>query len=396
MQRRKFLKNTGLIASGTLLVPGFLKAGYLNAGLNTGGKKLVVIQLSGGNDGLNTVVPFASDDYYKARPFLGLKDKDIIRLDDYQALNANLSGLADLYNQGDVCVLNSVGYPNPNRSHFRSMDIWQSASDSDEYVFSGWLGRYLDHNCSNAHDIIEIGNTLSLAMKGDHGSGLAMKDAKTLYRTVRDDHFGQLSDLAKGHTSGAANLDFLYKTMVDTQESAKYVYEKTKVYNSKAEYPMNAFAKSLKTVAEFIQSGVETQVYYVSLNGFDTHVNQKGTHGRLLKTYGDGVKAFVDDLKQSGHFKDTLIMTFSEFGRRIKQNASGGTDHGKANNMFLIGDGLNGAGIFNKMPDLSKADKGDIAFEIDFRRVYGEVIDQWMGASSGQVLGRDFKSLGII
>ncbi len=396
MQRRKFLKNTGLIASGTFLVPGFLKAGYFDAGLNTGGKKLVVIQLSGGNDGLNTVVPFASDNYYKARPFLGLKDKDIIKLDDFQALNANLAGLADLYNQGDVSILNSVGYPNPNRSHFRSMDIWQSASDSDEYVFSGWLGRYLDHNCSHAHDIVEIGNTLSLAMKGDERSGLAMKDAKTLYRAVRDDHFGQLTDLAKGTTAGTSNLDFLYKTMIDTQESAKYVYEKTKVYQSKAEYPMNGFAKSLKTVAEFIQSGVETRVYYVSLNGFDTHVNQKGTHGRLLKTYGDSVKAFVDDLKQSGHFKDTLILTFSEFGRRIKQNASGGTDHGKANNMFLIGDGLEGAGIFNKMPDLSKADKGDVAFEIDFRRVYGEVIDQWLGASSSQVLGRDFESLGII
>jgi uncharacterized protein (DUF1501 family) len=396
MKRRNFLKNTGLIASGTLLVPGFLKAGFSPPGLETGGKRLVVIQLSGGNDGLNTVVPFGSDDYYRARPLLGLREKDIIKLDDYQAFNANLSGLADLYHQGDVAVLNSVGYPNPNRSHFRSMDIWQSASDADEYVFSGWLGRYLDHNCSHAHDIIEIGNTLSLAMKGDESSGLAMKDARSLYRAVSDDHFGQLSVLAKGSFSGPSNLDFLYKTMVDTQESAAYIFEKTKVYQSKSVYPVNGFAKSLKTVAEFIQSGVETQVYYVSLNGFDTHVNQKGTHGRLLKTYGDSVKAFVDDLKQSGHFKDTILLTFSEFGRRIKQNASGGTDHGKANNMFLIGEGLNGAGIFNSMPDLSSPDAGDVAFEIDFRRVYAEVIDEWMGAKSSQVLGRSFDHLGLI
>lgn len=396
MKRRRFLKNTGLVASGTMLVPGFLKAGNSQLGMNTGGKRLVVIQLSGGNDGLNSVVPFGSDDYYRARPFLGLKEKEIIKLDDFQAFNANLSGLADLYHQGNVSVLNSVGYPNPNRSHFRSMDIWQSASDADEYVFSGWLGRYLDQNCSHAHDIIEIGNTLSLAMKGEERGGLAMKDARSLYRAVSDDHFGQLSQLAKNNPGGPSNLDFLYKTMVDTQESAEYIFEKTKLYQSGATYPLNGFAKSLKTVAEFIQSGVETRVYYVSLNGFDTHVNQKATHGRLLKTYGDGVKAFVDDLKKSGHFKDTIILTFSEFGRRIKQNASGGTDHGKANNMFLIGDGLKGAGIFNKMPDLSNPDAGDVAFEIDFRSVYAEVMDQWMGAKSSKVLGRHFEHLGII
>ncbi len=392
INRRDFLKGSAL-STTALLVPRFLQAFGTNLGTEQH-KKLVVIQLSGGNDGLNTVVPWNNDLYHRARPGLGLKQKDLIPADEEVAFHKNLYDFASLFDNGEVSILNSIGYPNPNRSHFRSMDIWHTGSDSDEYLTSGWVGRFLDNHCqglpnSNAH-ALEINDSLSLAMKGHTVKGLALQSLEMLYRTTKHPYLQALSHQEEHHHQQA---DYLYKTLRATTESAEYLFEKTTTYRSRVEYPDNELGKQLQQVAQLINANAVTQVYYVSLSGFDTHAGQKWMQGRLLKQYSEAVSAFVDDLKMGNRFDDTLIMTFSEFGRRVKQNARGGTDHGAANNLFLIGGKLKKPGFYNAMPDLSDLDDGDIKYQIDFRQVYATLIEKWLGHESSLILNKEFDLL---
>jgi uncharacterized protein (DUF1501 family) len=394
--RRDFLKISAL-ASGALFTPQFLQA-LGHGGLNTDGKKLIIIQLSGGCDGLNAFVPYRNDIYYKMRPRLAMDE--VLELNDEIGLNAALKPLQALYDQGQFALINGVGYPNPNRSHFRSMDIWHTGSSSSEYLQTGWLGRYLDSSCKGCaapHKVIEMADTLSLALKGTETNGLAVKNPHRLHKATNDPYIQALEKLASGSKTDNENLDYLYKTLTQTNQSTAYIYEATKVYRSKQTYPGSAFGKSLKMIAELICSGVETEVFYTSLSGFDTHINQKPTQARLFNAYATGVAALVRDLEQNNRLKDTLILTFSEFGRRVKQNASNGTDHGKANNLWLIGGGLRKPGIYNEVPDLAELDNGDLQWKVDFRQVYAEVLDNWMGADSKEILGgRSFDRLGIV
>lgn len=397
--RREFLRNSTL-ASASLLLPNFLKATAKNLlPVSFDGKVLVIIQLSGGNDGLNTVVPFTNDTYYKLRPDIGLDEPDIISITDVVALNSSLSGLADLYHNGNLAIVNNVGYPNPNRSHFRSTDIWQSASDENKILQSGWIGRYLDSTCNGScalpHHAIELDDTLSLALRGDKLKGLAFRDPSVLQLSVRNE---QLKQVAKSYHEDHDHpqVEYLHKILADTYQSAEYIYDKSKIYKSKQEYPQHEFAKRMKSIAELICSGCETKVYYVSLSGFDTHVFQKGAHSKVLKTYGDTLKAFCDDLKTNNRFNDTVVMTFSEFGRRVSQNASKGTDHGTANNVFITGGKLNKAGLYNPMPDLQKLEDGDLTHSIDFQQVYATLIENWMKADSVKILNDTFTKLDFI
>ena len=355
MLRRDFLQKSAFATAGTLLVPHFLKAFETNhlgqahlAQASANGKILVVVQLSGGNDGLNTVVPYRNDIYYRERPAIAVPRDKVLTLNDEIGLNPAMAALRPLYDNGLVTVINNVGYPNPDRSHFRSMDIWQTASDSDKYASTGWVGRYLDASCDgpggcSPHRAIEVDDTLSLAVKGETINGLAVLDAKKLYNQTRS---GLIENLAKEKPDGAGigaaheNVAYLYKTLAETVSSAAYVYDKAKVAPSAATYPNSELGKRLKTVSELIQSGVSTSVYYVSIGGFDTHINQPGQQERLLTQYAEAVSAFTNDIKTAGRTNDVLLMTFSEFGRRVKQNASRGTDHGTANNVFLIGGNL--------------------------------------------------------
>ncbi|MFD1630084.1 DUF1501 domain-containing protein [Pseudopedobacter beijingensis] len=398
MKRRDFFRQTSL-ATGAFLIPSFLKPlEALAFEKLSGHKNLVVIQLSGGNDGLNTVVPYGLDEYYKGRKTIAISPNQVIKLNDVQGLNPNMEALRPLYDDGVMGILNSVGYPNPDRSHFRSMDIWQTASDSDQYLSTGWIGRYLDSNCqecSHPYAAIEVDDTLSLAMKGNKIKGIAVKDPQQLYRNTREPFFKEVINDSK-EMLDEDNLGYLYKTMIETSSSAKYILERSKTYNNTSEYPNNAFAGQLKTVARFINSGLATRVYYVSLSGFDTHVNQVGQQGRLLKQYSESVQAFIKDLKSAGNFDDTLIMTFSEFGRRVQQNASDGTDHGTANNIFLFGGSLKQQGIINAAPDLRNLDNGDLKYNVDFRQVYATVLDKWLSVDNGNVLNKNFSSLGFI
>ncbi len=384
-----------------MLIPHFLKAyeaQMLGQRPAPNGKILVVVQLSGGNDGLNTVVPYRNDIYYRERPTIAIRPEKVLTLNDEIGLHPAMMPLKSLYDEGLLTVINNVGYPNPDRSHFRSMDIWQTASDSDKYVNTGWVGRYLDAACSGKAQepfrTIEVDDTLSLALKGDTLNGLSVLDPKKLYNQTRSN---LVSGLSKEHGHGEPeSVAYLYKTLAETVSSAEYVYNKTNVQRTPATYPNHELGNRLKTVSQLIQSGVATSVYYVSISGFDTHINQPGQQERLLGQYAEAVGAFMTDLKAAGRQNDVLLMTFSEFGRRVKQNASNGTDHGTANNVFLIGGGLPARRVLNEAPNLTNLTDGDLTYSVDFRQIYATLLHDYLGADDVAILGRKFDGLKIV
>lgn len=396
IKRKEFLQ-LGSLATASMMLPKFLKAFESSQLVPPGNKVLVVLQLSGGNDGLNTVIPYRNDLYYSARPRLGIKKEEALRLTDDVGINPALTAFSDLFADGSLGILNSVGYPNPDRSHFRSMDIWHTASNSNEYVTNGWLGRYLDAQCSGCDkptQALEIDDVLSLALKGENINGLALKDPKRLYTTSHEKYYKDL--LAQHQKGDDAAADYLYKTMAETLSSADYIFNQSKLRPTTTTYPTTGLGQSFKTIASLIFSDINTKVYYVSLGSFDTHVAQDGQQKRLFKEMNDAVKAFVTDLKNNNRFNDVLLMTFSEFGRRVKQNASGGTDHGTANNMFFVSGGLQQKGILNAMPDLANLDEGDLKHTVDFKNVYATVLNKWLGANDVAVLGKQHQHLGFI
>jgi len=395
IKRREFMQ-VGSLATASLMLPKFLKAFESPRMVPPGNKVVVVIQFSGGNDGLNTVIPIQNDIYHNARPKLGITKDIALPLTDEVGLNPALIGLKELYDDGSLGILNSVGYPNPDRSHFRSMDIWQTASNSNEYLTTGWIGRYLDAQCSGCDkptQALEIDDILSLALKGENNNGLAFKDPRRLYSSSNEKYF---KDINASHQSGEETADYLYKTMSETLNSADYIFQQSKLHPTAETYPNSELGKNLKTIASLILSDINTKLYYVSLGSFDTHVNQDGQQKRLFTEFSDAIKAFSSDLKKNNRFDDVLMCTFSEFGRRVSQNASGGTDHGTANNIFLISGGLKEKGIINPMPDLSDLQDGDLKYKIDFKSVYATVLNKWMGMDDKAILNDQYENLNFI
>ena len=395
MKRKEFIQ-AGSLATASLMLPQFLKAFEKPVMVPPGNKVLVVLQLSGGNDGLNTVIPITNDIYYRERPKIGIAKKEAVVLTDEVGLNPALECFKGLYDEGSLSILNSVGYPNPDRSHFRSMDIWQSASNSNEYINSGWLGRYLDAQCKGCDkptQALEIDDLLSLALKGKETSGLAFKDPRRLYSSSNERFYKEIN---AAHQTTEETVDYLYKTMSQTISSADYIFEQSRLHPSSATYPGTELGKNLKTISTLIQSDINTKVYYVSLGSFDTHVNQEGQQKRLFTELNDAVKAFTADLKKNNRFQDVLLMTFSEFGRRVSQNASNGTDHGTANNMFFISGGLKQKGLLNALPDLSDLNDGDLKHKVDFKNVYATVLNKWLGTNDKMILGKQYDHLKFI
>lgn len=397
MDRRNFIKRTSLASGGLFFVPQFVKAFEQNTSQFFSNKKVVIIQLKGGNDGLNTVVPFRNDIYYQKRNGIAINQNNLLKLNDEVGLHKSLAPLQKLYDKGYVSIINNVGYPNPNRSHFRSTDIWQTASDSNQYLQSGWVGRYLDATNSKPYNAIEVDESLSLMLKGNNQNGLAVTNPKLLYQSLKQPFFsGVLNHYNDSHLS-EHNLGYLYNTMINAKSSAKYIYEKSNASKSSAMYPKNVFGKQLKTISEFINSGLETQVYYAALSGFDTHANQTNRQARLLELYADSMEVFVNDLEKNNNLDDVLILTFSEFGRRVQQNAANGTDHGTANNVFIIGKNLKTQGLYNGLPDLQNLDaNGDLQYEIDFREVYATILDKWLQVDDAKILNKQFSKLRFI
>ncbi len=395
LKRKEFIQ-LGSLATASLMMPKFLSALQKPMMVPQGNKVVVVIQFSGGNDGLNTVIPVRNDIYYKERPKLGIAKTDALSLTDEVGLNPALTGIKELFDDGSVGILNNVGYPNPDRSHFRSMDIWHSASESNEYINTGWLGRYLDAQCNGCDkptQALEVDDILSLALKGENIKGLAVKDPRRLYSSSNEKFF---KDINAAHHQGEETADYLYKTMSETLSSADYIFQQSKLHPTDQTYPNTELGKNLKTIASLIFSDINTKVYYVSLGSFDTHVNQNDKQKRLFTELNDAIKAFTSDLKKKNRFDDVLMMTFSEFGRRVTQNASGGTDHGTANNMFFISGGLKEKGILNEMPDLTDLNDGDLKHKVDFKNVYATVLNKWLSADDKTILGKQYDHLKFI
>lgn len=416
LRRRDFLK-TGSLATASLFMPRFLKAAQAKLALPFNGKSLVIIQLSGGNDGLNTVIPVRNDVYYRERPGLGIARSNTLSLTDEVSLHPALTGLKNLWDDGSLAIVNSVGYPNPDRSHFRSMDIWQTGSAASEYWQTGWLGRYLDNYCAGKPSAaLEFDDTLSLVLKGEQNKGMALQDTKRLYEATRGDYFAgyagaweqqeqQKNDRdphwlggnsRAGAPAGDSTLDFLYKTMGETLSSAHYLYEQSSKKPATGAYPATGLGKDLKAIASLILSDTDTAVYYVSLGSFDTHIRQEAQQKRLFTELSDALTVFVQDLKTNGKWQDVLVMTFSEFGRRVSQNASGGTDHGTANNMMFMGGGLRQKGLLNEMPNLQDLDEGDLKYQVDFRQAYATVLEKWLKADASVVLNQKFPLLDFV
>lgn len=397
LKRKQFLQ-IGSLATASMMLPKFMKAFEAPQVVPPGNKVMVILQLSGGNDGLNTVIPVRNDIYYKVRPKLGISRENALLLTDEAGLHPALTGFKDLYDNGSLGILNNVGYPNPDRSHFRSMDIWHSASDSDKFVDTGWLGRYLDAQCAGCDkptQALELDDMLSMAMKGEQVKGLAMKDPRRLFNTSNEKFF---REVIKNHQDdhNEQPVDYLYKTMAETMSSADYIFKQSKVHPTSTVYPTTDIGNSFKTIASLIFSDINTKVYYLSLGSFDTHVGQDGQQRRLFMEMNAAISAFVKDLQQNNRFQDVMLMTFSEFGRRVAQNASGGTDHGTANNMFFISGGLKQKGLLNAMPDLNDLKNGDLQHKVDFKNVYATLLNKWLGADDRKILGKELSYLDFV
>jgi uncharacterized protein (DUF1501 family) len=377
----------------------------------TDGKILVVVQLSGGNDGMSMVVPYGDDAYYRARGQLAHPANSVLKINDYIGLNGKLTGVKNLFDQGNLAIVQGVGYPNPNRSHFRSMDIWQSGQPDRDSPDSGWLGRYFDNTCPGCDPKvgIAIGAQLPLAMEGERVMPLSFERPDSYrYRGSDQQHYLELNQAlltdadvpevkpaAKPKITAASQLDFLHRTAMDAQVSSDQILRITKAHQAAATYPKTEFGASLQTVAAMIQGGLATRVYYVSLAGFDTHVQQAGRHDTLMQQLSDGVAAFWADLKTQGNDDRVLMMTFSEFGRRVAANASLGTDHGTAAPMFIMGKGVQ-QGVIGNHPSLTNLDQGDLRYGVDFRSVYATILQNWLETPSKPILGGQFATLPLL
>ncbi|WPO83808.1 DUF1501 domain-containing protein [Chryseobacterium sp. JJR-5R] len=383
IKRREFLKISSL-ATASLLMPNFLQALTFDEALEPNRKILVVLQFTGGNDGLNTIIPVRNDIYFKERNSISIKDS--LSLNDETGINPALSYFKELHDNGELSVMNNVGYPDPDKSHFRSMDIWHSASKSDEYLETGWIGRFLDeecYRCDHPTQALEVDDMLSLALKGENNKAFAFKDPKRLYQTSQEKYFKSLYD----HHHEDETVSYLYQTLGSTINNAGYIFEKSKAKKTEQGYPDSQLGKDFKTVASLIKSDINTRVYYLSVGSFDTHVNQNERQQKLFGDINEAVRSFVADMKSSGLFDDILLMTFSEFGRRVAQNASNGTDHGTANQMFFISGGLKKKGLLNPLPELTDLNEGDLIYSEDFRKVYATILKNWLKADASKVLG---------
>jgi len=434
--RRKFLRTSMLGAAASWTLPVFLEKTFFALDAlaadamtqATSGRDdtiLVVLQLAGGNDGLNSVVPFVDDAYHRVRPKLALPPDKILKLDSEIGLNPRLTGLKSLYDSGQLAIVQGVGYPNPNRSHFRSAEIWQTASDADRVKNEGWLGRYFDNCCRGAEPMVGVaiseqspqafsakiptGVTFShpeqFRWKASMGAdGKPLSEEEAFYRQLIGGAEEKPSLAADGNSisslpgkfhNDATTEDFLRRTALDAQLSSDKILAIARKYKSNVPYPQTPLGASLNLIGRMIAGGLATRVYYASQGGFDTHAGQIGSHDRLMAVVNEAIAAFVADLKQQGNFERVLLMTFSEFGRRVAENANNGTDHGTAAPMFLLG-GRVKPGLFGKQPSLTDLDNGDLKFNIDFRSVYASVLDNWLGAPSQLVLGRKFSTLPIV
>jgi uncharacterized protein (DUF1501 family) len=411
--RRQFLTRTlqgsSLLALGPM-VPEFI-ANTAQAAEKGKDTILVVIEMTGGNDGLNTVIPYTNDLYYKYRPTLGYKKDQVVRLNDQLGLNPGMGSFRQLWDQGQLAVVQGVGYPNPDRSHFESMDIWQTADPKGNQK-TGWLGRSVNELQGQGGfvPILHIGGGRQPpAVQGTPGSAVSINNREPFkldlgggtvaQHTARRKLLEELSAPEPGDDAGDI-LQFVRLRQLRTMTSVERLQELLNrqrmqpmpLYGPDGPYQANSLPTKLQLVASLILSGFGTRIFYVSIDGFDTHSMQAEGHRKLLQQLSFGIANLFNQLRNGGHDKRVLVMTYSEFGRRVQENSSKGTDHGAASCLFVAGPALRG-GLVGAHPSLKDLDSGDLKYAIDFRRVYATLLDTWLQCDSNAVLGGKFEHL---
>jgi uncharacterized protein (DUF1501 family) len=407
--RRNFLRSSTAagIVSLAGMPPEFLRRAALanEARSNrSGGRILVILELEGGNDGLNTVVPYADDEYYKARPGIAVARESVLRLNDSLGFHPQLVGLRELFDDGMLAIVQGVGYPHPDRSHFRSMDIWQSASLESAAPDRGWLGRALDHAADpQAPDApaLAVGlQRLPLALTAANVNVPTIADIDGFRLNAGgDDEASQkrrdlMRELAEPASGSSGESLFLERAAATAYRTAERLGEVTRDYQPAAPYPSTSLANNLKLIAQMIAGELGTRIFFVSLAGFDTHSQQAGAHQALLGELSAAVKSFYDDLRGHGLDERVVLATYSEFGRRVKENGSLGTDHGAASQMFIVTSGK--GGLYGDHPPLTDLDEGDLKFHTDFRSVYATLLEKWLGFASEPVLGSQFAMMDFV
>jgi uncharacterized protein (DUF1501 family) len=421
--RRIFIRNGVALASLATTIPAFIQESAFGlvqqasanpgqAGI-PGERVLVVVQMGGGNDGLNTVVPYGSADYYSARPTIGIQAPGgqargqagvALELDRKIGigLHPSLRGMKELFDDGQLAVLQGVGYPNPNRSHFTSMDIWHTAQPGGRG--DGWIGRYFDNTCNGTpvpEGAINIGSTAPLAMLGKVQKPVSFESADLFRWTGEEVDRGMEATYQAINRAGVlpetpdrSQAAFLMRTALDAQVSSDRIRAAVE-RRPMTSWPNSDLARQLRMVAAMIRDGMKTRVYYATMSGFDTHAGQLGTHARNLQQVGDALLAFQKELKAQGNQDRVLTLVFSEFGRRVQQNASGGTDHGTAAPSFVVGSRVR-AGVHGNHPSLTDLDNGDLKFTQDFRGLYAALLEDWMKAPSEKVLGGRYAKAKVV
>ena len=406
--RREFLRllgAAGIVSLGTV-PPRFLaRAAETPAGAAARDKRvLVLIQLAGGNDGLNTLVPFGDPAYEKARPGIGINKGQVLKLNNHVGLHPSLTGLRELYDEGKLAIVQGVGYPNPDRSHFRSMDIWQSAQPQNENPRDGWLGRALEWQFDRQPALAEA---LSL---GTDKLPLAFVSTRVNVPTLRRLEEFQLVD-GQGSASNreltrsamrqlsaksaTGELDFLRRATTTALTSAERLKSLSSTYRTTVSYPSTGLASRLKLISQMLTADLPARMFVVSLDGFDTHSQQAPGHAALMAELSGAIRAFEQDLVEHKLSDRVMLATYSEFGRRVAENGSLGTDHGAASMLFALTP-TGKAGLHGTHPSLTELTDGDLKFNLDFRSVYATLLDKWLEIPSKGVLGGKFETLGIV
>ena len=359
---------------------------------------LVVVELSGGNDGLNTVVPFGDAAYYRARPRLGIRERDAITIAPGLGFHPSMVGFERLYKDGQLAVVHGCGYDRPSLSHFSSMDFWHTgAPHSGEPL--GWLGRLADatYDPATRNMIVNIGTAQALAVRSQRHSPLVFDDPSRFRREGTDDQKRAIAALSQHGSTSNATLDFLTATAANAAESSDFVRQASAGYRTPVDYGVGGgLGGNLQRVAALIAAGMPTRLYYVSYagNSFDTHVQQADLHSRLLMYTADAVRGFIEDVDRLGRGDQVAVMIFTEFGRRVEENGSLGTDHGTATPMFLAGKPVKG-GFYGTHPSLTDLDAGNLKMTTDFRRVYATAINEWLGYEDARkILKGEFAPVG--
>jgi len=392
----------GFLAIDSIFARAARAAVEIPATGSTTGKTLVVVNLQGGNDGLNTVVPYGDATYYRVRPTINVAQDQVVKLDAMLGLNPQLAALKPLYDQQRLAILQGVHYPNPNLSHFRSTEIWQTAAP-ERYLDTGWAGRYLDDDgkgkAPNLFAGVAIGPVLPKMMVAEKTDVPTISNLNGFKFNGARDEQAQADRILGGdgvkYPFQSPYLQLVQDVENHAHAAANELPHLVAGYKPAVEYPKTPFAQGLNLIAGVVNANVGTKVFYISLGSFDTHVAQRTRQDQLLAQFAGGIAAFYQDLAAHKSDGDVLTMTFSEFGRRVQENANRGTDHGTAAPMFLIGGNVKG-GIIGDHPSLTDLDYGNLKWHTDFRSVYATVLEKWLGIGSAPILGSQFETLSVV